>query len=274
MQRPLSTDPASLIVDGAPASPTPSVAETADELKARLAPERLPRHVAVIMDGNGRWAKRRGWRERIKGHEAGTESVRTITRTCASLGIEALTLYAFSRENWARPKAEVEALMRLLNRYLIDEIPEMNENKIRLVASGELDDLPAFVRRQLDATREATSRNTGMVLNLALSYGGRDEILRAARHMAREAQAGRLDPETIDADMLRRAFYQPTLPDPDLLIRTSGEMRVSNFLLWQIAYAEIHVTSVLWPDFREEHLYQALLDYQGRERRFGRVLPG
>lgn len=241
------------------------------DLAARLDPARLPRHVAVIMDGNGRWAQRRGWRERIKGHEAGTEAVRATTRTCAALGIEALTLYAFSRENWARPRAEIEALMHLLQRFLLAEIPEMNDNGIRLVASGELDDLPASVRRQLDATREATSRNTRMVLNLALSYGGRDEIVRAARHLAREVQAGRLDPDQIDADLFRRSLYQPSLPDPDLLIRTSGEQRLSNFLLWQIAYAEIHVMQVLWPDFREEHLYRALLDYQGRDRRFGGV---
>jgi undecaprenyl diphosphate synthase len=248
-----------------------ATSETAEELRARIDPAKLPRHIAIIMDGNGRWAQQRGWSERIRGHERGAEAVRCATRGCASLGIEALTLYAFSSENWSRPKHEVEGLMALLRRYLVDEIPELNENNIRLVASGELERLSAATNRQLDATREATAQNSGMVLNLALSYGGRDEIVRAARHLAREAQAGRLDPEAITHELFRRSLYLPELPDPDLLIRTSGEMRISNFLLWQIAYAEIYVTPALWPDFREEHLYLALLDYQRRERRFGRV---
>jgi undecaprenyl diphosphate synthase len=223
------------------------------------------------MDGNGRWASRHGWSERIKGHERGAEAVRSATRGCASLHMDALTLYAFSSENWARPRREIEGLMALLRRYLVDEIPELNDNNIRLVASGEIERLSAATRRQLDATREATANNTGMVLNLALSYGGRDEIVRAARHLAREARDGHLDPEEITTELFARSLYLPELPDPDLLIRTSGELRISNFLLWQIAYAELYVTPVLWPDFREEHLYMALLDYQSRERRFGRV---
>jgi len=223
------------------------------------------------MDGNGRWAKQQGWRDRIRGHEAGTEAVRSVTQTARKLNIPFVTLYAFSKENWQRPRHEVEALMRLLKRYLVDEIPEMNENGIRLVATGDLEDLPGFVRDQLADTMRATAGNRHMLLNLALSYGGRDEIVEAAKALAREAVAGRLDPEKIDAAAFAARLYRPEIPDPDLLIRTSGEMRVSNFLLWQIAYTEIHVTRAFWPDFRERHFYEALLDFQGRERRFGRV---
>jgi len=249
----------------------PAPATDAASMRARLDPERMPRHVAIIMDGNGRWAERQGWRERIKGHEAGVSAVRAATRTCRALGIPYLTLYAFSRENWNRPAHEVAALMRLLKRFLAEEIDEMNTNGIRLTAMGQLDDLTPDVLKQLDATRDATKHNTHMTLTLALSYGGRDEILHAARHVAAEALAGRLDPESLNAETFARFMYRPDLPDPDLLIRTSGEMRVSNFLLWQIAYAELHVTPVLWPDFREEDILGALLNYQERDRRFGRV---
>ena len=238
---------------------------------AALDAERLPRHVAVIMDGNGRWAKQRGWLERIRGHEAGIDSVRTIVRACGELHLRALSLYAFSSENWRRPRAETAALMALLKRFLRDEIPELNANGVRLVASGELDMLPPDATRALADAMAATAPNRGLTLNLCLSYGGRPEIVRAARALAVEAVAGRIDPADItEADFAARLDH-PELGDPDLLIRTSGEMRVSNFLLWQIAYAEIHVTPVLWPDFRRMHLYGAIADFQRRDRRFGRV---
>jgi undecaprenyl diphosphate synthase len=243
-----------------------------EQLEQQIDPKKLPRHVAVIMDGNGRWAQSRGWRDRIKGHEAGIEAVRSTTRTARRLGVSYLTLYAFSKENWARPQAEIDALMRLLRRFLVEEIPELNDNGIKLIATGELADLPSKVQDQINKTAEATSGNKEMILNLALSYGGRTEIIEAARKLARDAAAGDIDPEQIGAAQLAERMYRPELPDPDLLIRTSGEMRISNFLLWQIAYTEIHVTKVLWPDFREQHFVEALLDYQQRERRFGKVL--
>ncbi len=242
------------------------------DLLLQLEPRKLPRHIAVIMDGNGRWAKERGFADRIRGHEAGIDSVRAAVRACGELHLNALTLYAFSVENWHRPKRETSALMMLLRRFLRNEIPELMENNVRLVASGQTEDLPPEVLAELARTMAATADNTGLTLNLALSYGGRPEIVRAVRLIAEEVQAGRLDPATItEADVARR-LYHPELEDPDLLIRTSGELRVSNFLLWQIAYTEIHVTPVLWPDFRRPHLYEAILDFQRRERRFGRVL--
>lgn len=256
-----------------PAPAHPLSPATLEELRARVDMARLPRHVAVIMDGNGRWARQQGWLDRVRGHEAGIASVRAVTQTAARLGIEAVTLYAFSTENWARPRHEVGTLMGLLRRFLVDEIAEMNEHGIRLVASGQLSDLPADVRRQLEATQDATRANSRMVLNLALSYGGRHEIVEASRRLAADVQAGRLTLDQIDAGAFAQRLYRPELPDPDLLIRTSGEMRISNFLLWQIAYTEIHITPVLWPDFREEHFLEAIVDFQRRERRFGKVAP-
>ncbi|MBI5154749.1 isoprenyl transferase, partial [Candidatus Poribacteria bacterium] len=237
----------------------------------RLDPRRIPAHVAIIMDGNGRWAKAHSFRERIAGHRAGTESVRAATRTAAQLGMAALTLYAFSTENWSRPKREIAALMTLLETYLIKEIPELNENNIRLVASGHLTDLPRSAQEKLDHTMRATAGNTGLVLNLALSYGGRQEIVDAANRAINDALAGRLAPGQLDTDAFARYLYQPGLPEPELLIRTSGEMRVSNFLLWQIAYAEFVYLPVLWPDFRRIHFLEAIEQFQGRERRFGGV---
>ncbi|MEW5721655.1 MAG: isoprenyl transferase [Thermodesulfobacteriota bacterium] len=228
----------------------------------------LPRHVAVIMDGNGRWAQARG-RKRIDGHREGAESVRAITRACRRLGLGYLTLYAFSSENWQRPRPEVEALMRLLSQYLKRELNEMLENGIRLNAIGEVDRLPRFLNKLLRETMARTAGNRDMVLTLALSYGGRAEILRACRRVAEESLAGRLEPGEVDEKAFARFLYSPDLPDPDLLIRTGGESRVSNFLLWQIAYTELYVTGVMWPDFREEQLYAALRDYQGRQRRYG-----
>jgi undecaprenyl diphosphate synthase len=232
----------------------------------------IPRHVAIIMDGNGRWAKERGL-PRIEGHRAGAESVREIVRVAGELGVEYLTLYAFSIENWNRPKAEVRALMHLLEFYLRQEIPELNKNNVRLAAIGRLHELPASAQRQLEKSIEALKKNTGLTLVLALSYGGRAEIVDAARAVAREVKAGRLAAADIDEKVLAQHLYTRGMPDPDLLVRTSAEMRVSNFLLWQISYAEIYVTDTLWPDFRKPQLMKALEDYGKRDRRFGRVSP-
>lgn len=238
---------------------------------ARLRLESLPRHVAIIMDGNGRWARSHSLPERIDGHRAGIEAVRAATRTAAQLQLDALTLYAFSSENWSRPKREVTALMKLLERFLVKEIPELNDNNVRLVASGRIDALPASAQKKLANTIEVTSSNTGLVLNLALNYGGRNEIVDATRAIAERVAAGEMKPEDIDPDVFARHLYQPELPEPELLLRTSGEMRVSNFLLWQIAYTEYLSMPVLWPDFRRIHFLEALEAYQQRDRRFGGV---
>lgn len=235
----------------------------------KLDPTRLPRHLAITMDGNGRWALNRHL-PRIAGHRAGAEAVRRTVETCARLGLPALTLYAFSTENWKRPQSEVSFLMRLLQRYLRSEVAELRQQNIRLEAIGRLGDLPEPVRERLERAREATARQTGMRLTLALNYGGRAEIADACQTLVREARAsGRLDQLQITEAALQSRLYQPSLPELDLLIRTSGEMRVSNFLLWQLAYAEIWVTPVLWPDFGQADLIAALREYQSRERRFG-----
>ena len=231
---------------------------------------RLPRHVAVIMDGNGRWAKQRHL-PRVEGHRAGAAAVRDTVETAARLGLDALTLYAFSTENWKRPKAEVSTLFTLLKEYLRREFRTLAENDIRFRVMGRPDGLDATVRSALDLALEATAGCRGMVFSVALNYSGRAEIADAARRLARDAVEGRIAPEAIDEDAVARRLYTADLPDPDLLIRTSGEMRISNFLLWQIAYAEIHVTPVLWPDFRCRHFLEALVDYQRRERRYGGV---
>ncbi len=222
------------------------------------------------MDGNGRWARTRGL-QRLAGHRAGVTAVRESVRGCAELGVEALTLYAFSVENWQRPRAEIEGLMRVLKQTLRGEQAELDENNVRLETIGRVEDLPADVRKQIDETRAALADNRGLLLNLALSYGGRPEIVTAVKRALAEVAAGRLAPEDIDEERFASFLYTGGLPDPDLLIRTSGELRVSNFLLWQIAYSEMWVTPVLWPDFRREHLFTAIRDYQQRERRFGRV---
>lgn len=243
-------------------------------LKHAIALDKLPEHIGIIMDGNGRWARQRGLLDRIRGHEAGSLSVRVAVRACGELGVKVLTLYAFSVENWSRPQGEIAALMGLLQNFLQQEAEEIRSNNVRVIVSGRPEDLPEGPRQTLLQTVEESAGNTGLVLNLALSYGGRAEILDAVRKIAAEVQAGTLQPDALtEADIAQR-LYHPDLPDPDLLIRTSGEMRVSNFLLWQIAYAEIFVSSVLWPDFRRKHLYEAILDYQRRERRFGKVIPG
>jgi undecaprenyl diphosphate synthase len=232
---------------------------------------RLPRHVAIIMDGNGRWAKQQGFRTRIKGHENGVEALRNAATACAELGVSYLTVYAFSTENWNRPKTEVNALMRLLIGALTEELDTLRKNKIRLKAIGQLDNLPTQTRKQLDRVIEQTRENDHMTLTLALSYSSKSEILDAVRQIAREVAYGQLNPEEIDENCISNHLYTCDMPDPDLLIRTSGEYRISNYLLWQIAYTELHFTSKLWPDFTKEDLYTAILDYQGRERRFGQT---
>ena len=233
----------------------------------------IPRHVAIIMDGNGRWARERGL-PRIEGHRRGAESVRQVVRACGELGIDYLTLYAFSIENWNRPKPEVSALMRLLEFYLKQEISELNKNNVRLAAIGRIHELPRTAQRQLEQSIEALQKNTGLTLVLALSYGGRAEIVDAVRAITREVKVGQLDVADVDEKLISRHLYTRGIPDPDLLIRTSGEMRVSNFLLWQISYAEMYVTDTLWPDFRKSELLEALDDYGKRHRRFGRVNAG
>jgi undecaprenyl diphosphate synthase len=239
------------------------------ELALAIDAERLPAHIAIIMDGNGRWANRRSL-PRVAGHRAGVGPVRSTVETCARLGIEVLTLYAFSVENWKRPRAEVETLWRLLRFYLQKELPDLQKNDIRLQAIGKLDALPAPVRRELDSVVEATSRNRGLLVNLAINYSGRSEILDAVNAIIENARReGRLDSLRVDEEMLASNLYTASSPDPDLLIRTSGEMRISNFLLWQIAYSELYVTDTLWPDFNRRELLKAVLDYQKRERRYG-----
>ncbi len=233
---------------------------------------RLPRHVAVIMDGNGRWAQQRHKR-RVEGHRAGIQSVRETVETSARLGLEVLTLYAFSIENWKRPKTEVSTLMGLLKRYLRLELETLLRNDIRFRVVGRMHELPPDVKDELRRAMDRTVAGQGLQFNIALNYGGRAEITDAVRALVAESLARGAAPETIDEDCVARHLYTAGQPDPDLLIRTSGELRVSNFLLWQIAYAEIWVTDVLWPDFRRRHLVQALLDYQKRERRYGGIGP-
>ena len=232
--------------------------------------DKLPKHVAIIMDGNGRWAKKH-LLSRIKGHEKGSEAVRTIVRASREIGIAYLTLYAFSTENWQRPKSEVDALMTLLVRFLKSEQKELAENDIRLHVIGQMERLPANVQRALRETMHLTRNNSALQLNLALSYGSRAEIIRMARKLAQKSKNGEIDADAIDDDTVAQHLYTKGIPDPDLLIRTSGEMRVSNFLLWQIAYSEIYVTSTYWPDFGKDEFLDIMMAYQKRERRFGRV---
>jgi undecaprenyl diphosphate synthase len=244
----------------------------ANDIDARIealkGSKNLPAHVAIIMDGNGRWAKKRRL-PRLAGHRAGREPVRTCVRTCAKVGISYLTLYTFSIENWARPGAEVSGLMHFLEDTLRGEYLELNENGVQLRVMGRVDMLPDRTRRVLEETMERLGGNDRLVLSLALSYGGRAEIVDAARRIAGETRAGRLDPSKLDEAGFREYLYAPSVPDPDLLIRTSGELRVSNFMLWQIAYSEIYVTDVLWPDFDETELLDAIESYGKRDRRYG-----
>ena len=240
------------------------------EVYRRLDPGRLPKHIAIIMDGNGRWAKRRHM-PRVAGHRAGVAAVRSTVETAARIHIPALTLYAFSEENWKkRPKTEVGFLMGLLSRYLKAEVPTLNKNNIRLEYIGRQHELPKDVQERMEWAREATSRNSGMVLTLALNYSTRSELVDAFRSMVKAAtQNGGIEHLHIDEDMVGQHLYTRHLPDPDLVVRTSGEMRLSNFLLWQLAYAEIYVTPTLWPDFSGTHLLEGIAEYQKRERRYG-----
>ena len=231
---------------------------------------KLPRHVAIIMDGNGRWAKERG-QDRVYGHHEGVLSVREIVNVSAELGIEYLTLYAFSTENWNRPKAEVDALMELLVNTIRKEIEDLRKNNVRLHIIGDFDSLPAICQKELNEAKDITATNTGLNLILALSYSSRDEIVRAAKKIAEKAVKGELKPGEINDSVFHNCLDTASFPDPELMIRTSGEYRISNFLLYQLAYAELYFTPVHWPDFRKNNLYEALLNYQQRERRFGKT---
>jgi undecaprenyl diphosphate synthase len=238
-----------------------------------LDPSRMPRHVAIVMDGNGRWARRRGL-SRHQGHRTGKDSVRAVVDAARELGIPYLTLFAFSSENWQRPSTEVDFLMRLFHRYLITETKRLMKRDIRVVALGDTERLPPRVREALAETVEATRANRAMTVALALSYGGRQDIAAAMRKVADAVRSGELVPEEIDETIVARALTTGGLPDPDLLIRTSGELRISNFFLYQLAYTELYFTDTLWPDFRERELLGALAAYQARERRFGTISPG
>jgi undecaprenyl diphosphate synthase len=251
-------------------SPTAPPPGPVAELEARVKAGPLPRHVGIIMDGNGRWAEARG-KPRLAGHREGSESVRAVTRTARRVGLGALTLYAFSSQNWARPAEEVAGLMELLRDYLLQERDELMDNDIRLHAIGELDKLPRFVREPLEHLRAETADNQHMVLTLALSYGSREELTQAARKLALKARTGELDPARIDEAALARELWTHDLPELDLLVRTSGERRISNFLLFQLAYAELHFTDALWPDFRDQAFLEAVHAFQNRERRFGKT---
>ncbi|MEY2921914.1 isoprenyl transferase [Flavobacterium sp.] len=232
--------------------------------------ENLPKHVAIIMDGNGRWAKQKGLL-RTLGHENGTKSVKTTVETCAKLGIENLTLYAFSTENWNRPKLEVDTLMKLLVRSLKNELKTLQDNNIRLNSIGNLSKMPAPIRKELQEVIDKTKNNTRMTLTLALSYGSREELINVVKNISNKVKNNIISIDTIDESIINQHLYTHNLPDVDLLIRTSGEHRISNFLLWQIAYSELFFTEVLWPDFTEENLYEAIISYQKRERRFGKT---
>lgn len=232
--------------------------------------EKIPQHLAIIMDGNGRWAKKRNL-ERIVGHRKGIESAREIVKFCREAGIKILTLYVFSIENWKRPKKEVNALMGLLKKYILKESKELLKNNIRLNVIGNIDDMPPAVAQILYRTMKETIQCDGMIVNLALSYGARDEIIRGIKKIVKDVTQGRLKEDDITEEKFSTYLFTKDIPDPDLLIRTSGEMRLSNFLLWQMAYTEIYVTEILWPDFKREDMIRALLDYQNRERRFGQT---
>jgi len=245
--------------------------KTETELKSLVLDQgNLPRHIAIIMDGNGRWAKSRGL-PRVAGHKEGVNSVREITQACGELGIEILTLYTFSSENWKRPRAEVDALMRLLVTTIRGEVQELMKNNVRLTVIGHLDDLPDITRREMQNAMDLTGSNTGLNLNLALSYGGRQEILEAIQRVYRMVLDDGLEPEDIDEACFENCLFTHDMPDPELIVRTSGETRLSNFLLWQSAYSELIISDAMWPAFRQRQLYETLLEYQHRERRFGRL---
>lgn len=239
-------------------------------MKENIDLNNLPQHIAVIMDGNGRWAKGKG-AARIFGHQNAIQSVRDVSESCAELGVKYLTLYAFSTENWARPKIEVDGLMQLLVSTIKKETKTLTKNKIKLSTIGDIANLPSNCQKELFEAIEITKDNTGLTLILALNYSGRWELVQAVKQIALDVKAGSLSPEEINNDLIPKYLNTKNIPDPELLIRTSGEMRISNFLLWQLAYTEIYITDILWPDFRKDNLYQAIVAYQQRERRFGRI---
>ncbi len=241
-----------------------------ESLKEHIDLQQLPRHIAIIMDGNGRWAKEKG-QDRLYGHFHGVESVRDIVEGCAELGVEYLTLYAFSTENWDRPEYEVTGLMELLVDTIRKETETLNKNNIKLHVIGDMNMLPEYARKELNESLEITGNNTGLNLVMALSYSSRWELVQAVKHIAEDVRAGNIDPAAITQDTLQKYLVTSNLPDPELMIRTSGEYRISNFLLYQLAYAELYFTNVRWPDFRKENLYEAILDFQRRERRFGKT---
>jgi undecaprenyl diphosphate synthase len=244
--------------------------EENDLISRILAGNNIPRHVAIIMDGNGRWAKARNLK-RVRGHEEGIKSVRAIVEACGELGINVLTLYTFSRENWQRPKGEVSALWKLLIQTIRREVPELKRKNVRLKVIGVMEDLPRVVCEGINYAIHELKNNTGLIVNLALSYSSRLEITQAMQKIARKVASGDIEPIEIDEQLVADHLYTAGLPDPDLLIRTSGEQRISNFLLWQIAYSELYITDTLWPDFRENEFYQTIVAYQQRERRYGKV---
>ena len=243
---------------------------TIEELQARGP---LPEHIAVIMDGNGRWAREKGY-PRVEGHRQGVHAVRDVTEACAELGVPHLTLYTFSTENWNRPRAEVSALMKLLINALRREAQTFHDNNIRLNAIGDIGQLPDQAQRELRSLMDDTASNSRMMLTLALSYSGKWDLTQAMQHLAALVGEGQLDPDLITQDTISNLLSTSPMPDPDLLVRTGGEQRISNFMLWQMAYSELHFSPVFWPDFRRNHLFEAILDFQDRERRFGRVLTG
>ena len=238
--------------------------------KEQINPGNLPKHIAIIMDGNGRWAKKQGLL-RAAGHEKGTKAVRDVVEGCSEIGVENLTLYAFSTENWKRPKREVDTLMRLLVSSLKKEIKTLQDNNIRLNAIGLIQTLPQKAQKELAEVIEKTKTNTRMTLTLALSYGSREELVQAVKHISEKVKKNEISSKEIDESVINKHLYTQNLPDVDLVIRTSGEQRISNFLLWQIAYAELYFTEILWPDYRKENLYEAIYNYQNRERRFGKT---
>ena len=246
--------------------------DSLDDLKSRLTaePERIPAHIAIIMDGNGRWAARRN-QPRTHGHEAGVKAVKEVVKACGEIGVKYLTLYTFSVENWKRPVDEVTALMSLLTRTTISELDDLMQNDVKLITTGRIGGLPLVRRTVLNEAVKKTANNRGLVLNLALNYGGRTEILDAVKAISNAVKAGMIDPLRIDEDLFSSFLYTANIPDPDLLIRTSGEMRISNFLLWQTSYTELYVIDTLWPDFGRKELFKAILDFQQRERRFGKT---
>lgn len=233
----------------------------------------VPDHIAIIMDGNGRWAQKKG-NIRLHGHKAGVESVRDVTESCAQLGVKYLTLYAFSTENWNRPSSEINGLMKLLVQALRDEADRLNRNDIKLITIGQIERLPAKCQRQLQEVKELTKNNSRMQLCLALSYSGRWDITEAVKHIAQDVKSGELDPEQIDDQLISSYLSTAAIPDPDLIIRTSGEYRISNFLLWQLAYSELYITETYWPDFRRDELYEGIISFQKRDRRYGKVRNG